>query len=293
VTAPTAAADLLGLSVARLGLRLDARGTGLRLAAPPSHAKFLVADAARAGLTLRIRHGQPVRGEEWSPLFYPSETWELWQDKEGRYVFVAPRQCPPRRQVTVDSAFTAGEVVGELGTGAARQALYPLDGIDIVLYVNWLAEHGDVILHACGVEAGGAGYCFAGGSGAGKSTLAESLASSGSVTVLGEDQVILRRLDGRFWIFGTPWHLNPDRCSPRGAPLARLFFLERAGAPGALTCAPLDGIARLLQTGFVPYYRPAAVSKILDNLAHLAEQVPFYTLGYRLGTDAMQFVAGP
>ncbi len=237
---------------------------------------------------LRVRDGPlPEAAATRIPLCV-TETWELWLDEAGRYVFVAPRQSPPRLAI-VDPGFVDGEVCGEFSTSNGEGA-YPLQGLGIRLFANWLAGCGDAILHAAGVAVDGKGYCFTGSSGAGKSTLTASLASNPSATVLGEDQVILRYLDGRFWIFGTPWHVNPDLCAPLGVPLEKLFFLDRDAAQPLAAVAPFDGVTRLLQTAFIPYYRPAAVSAILDRLALLAERVPFYTLSYRLGDDPMALI---
>jgi predicted ATPase len=142
------------------------------------------------------------------------------------------------------------------------------------------------------VDLAGAGYCFDGAGGAGKSTLASALSASSEVTILGEDQVVLRYLDGQFSICGTPWHLNPAMCSPRAVPLEKLFFLERAGVDAVAPCSPLDGVTRLLQTALIPYYRPDVMPAILDRLAILAERVQFYTLSYRLGTDILRLIRG-
>lgn len=283
--------SLIGLSVANLELCLDGRASGMRMALPECHAKFLQAGAADGGLVLNVREGALRPSGAWRPLYHPSETWELWQDEAGRYVFVTSQHWPPRRQVSVDAGFRWGEVLGEFGAGTnSAEGLYPLRDLDVQLFANWLAESGDLILHAAGVSVDGRGYCFAGASGAGKSTLAAAFAEASGSTVLGEDNLILRYVDGRFWIFGTPWHLNPARCNPLGAPLDKLFFPDRAACHGARPCPPLDGITRLLQTAFVPYYRPAAVARILGRLALLAERVPFFTLGYRLGSDVMELV---
>jgi hypothetical protein len=305
--APDIGAELIRLRVANLQLCLDAVGTGIGIEVPAAYGKFL-SDQAGSGLTLSVREGRMRESEAWSPLYAPAETWQLWQDERGRYVFVPGCRDLPVRQITVDAGFELGEVIGKFSSQANRgEALYPLQGIDAMIYVNWLAEVGDLVLHAAGVEVGGRGTCFAGHPGAGKSTLAAALmvdpgraaeaattnatnGDTGAVVVLGEDNVILRYLEGRFWIFGTPWHLDPDRCDPRGVPLEKLFFLDRMLDPGVAPVGPLEGVARLLQTAFVPYYRPAAVSRILDRLALLSEQVPFYTLSYRLGADVLGLI---
>ena len=275
------------LNVAALSLVLDAQGSGIRMAVPAAHASF-VSGTADGGLELSVRSGRPCRREAWRPVFALENAWQLWQDEGGRYVFVPGPFLPPARHVTVDAEFRSGEVVGQFDDGEFPPVpVYPLDGIEIMLFANWLARTGDVILHAAGVESGGRGYAFAGASGAGKSTLAAAFAGTAGTTILGEDNLVLRLLGDRFWVFGTPWHLDTARCAPLGFPLEKIYFLDRTSGEGIGPCAPVDGIARLLQTAFVPYYRPESLEKILGNLALLAAEVPFFTLGYPLGSDPM------
>ena len=296
------AADWLGLRVAELGLWLDAHGSGIQLAMPPCHAQFLVDEARGDGLLLRVRDGALPDTKGWQPIFRGQQTWQLWYDGAGRHVFVAPSGSPPRRQITVDAAFTAGEVVGEFTEGAAGDAVYPLQDIDMVVFSNWLARTGDLIVHASGVDDDGQGYAFVGPSGSGKSTLVSELASRPKEAaeadttrgrwpvVLGEDNLILRCLGGRFWVYGTPWHTDPTRCSPGGVPLTKLFFLDRAGGHHVEPCGARHGIERLLQDAIIPYYNRAGVERILDTLLRLTEQVPFYYLGFQIGADALKLI---
>jgi hypothetical protein len=297
--AGAATPNVMSMRMAELRTWLDARGTDLRLIAPPSHAKFIsmqadeVADTSvvSGDLVLRVRcEPLPAAATRRTALCL-TKIWELWMDEAGRYIFVAPRQLPPRRAVVAPD-FTAGEVLGDFSSGDPK-GIYPLQGLDNVLYANWLAGFGDVILHASGVAVDEKGYCFIGPSGVGKSTLAAHLSATHSATVLGEDQVIIRYLQNRFWIYGAPWHLNPQMCSPRGVPLERLFFLERSDRHDVVPLAPVDGIARLMQTAFIPYYNRAGVAAILNHLEALAEQVPFNTLSYRLGSDVWKLIKGP
>lgn len=283
--------DRFGLKVAGLELWLDAARTGLELAASACHTPFLASGAAGGGLMLRVRDGPLPGTNGWQSVFHDRETWQLWRDEAGRHVFVAPRDSPPRRQVAVDADFRAGEVVGEFGAnGGTGRAVYPLQDIDMAIYANWLAESGDLIVHAAGIDDAGVGYAFVGPSGSGKSTLAAELSSDSSVTVLGEDQVIVRYQEGRFVVYGTPWHTNPARCSPGGVPLKKLFFLDRTAGHGTGPCGPRAGIERLLQDAFIPYYNGAGVDRILDNLARLAGQVPFPTIGFRIGADVLGLI---
>lgn len=287
---PDSAPDLLGLSLAQLSLWVDARGTGFRLKTPPAYHRFLIPPSQMqpGDLLLRVHAEKLPEKRAWGACLCYSEIWELWRDDQGSYVFYAPRQVPPR-QIVVAPDFSRGVVQGDFsllnGTG-----FYPIQSLDIRLLANWLAKSGDIILHAAGVEIDGRGYCFAGASGVGKSTLAATLSSSPQVTVLGEDQVILRYLDGQFYIFGTPFHMNPDLCSPRGAPLEKVFFLEKNGSEGVGFFAPIDGVTRLLQTAFIPYYLSEMIPAILDRLASMAERVPFSTFSYRIGSNVLDIL---
>jgi hypothetical protein len=79
-------------------------------------------------------------------------------------------------------------------------------------------------------------------------------------------------------------------CSPQGFPIKKIFFLSRQTEQGISQLSPVEGTSRLMQTAFIPYYRPELVENILRNLALLAEQVPFYSLNYNLGDDVWKMI---
>ena len=275
---------------------LDAGDIGLHLVVPPAHTKFLQIKAGsesllsvKGDLVLRFRNETlPLARMRGKTSLVRSENWELWLEEGGSCAFVAPRQSPPIR-IVVNPGFTTGEVLGDFSLGVGDD-LYPIQNLEIKLFANWLASYGDVILHASGVLIDQKGYAFIGSAGAGKSTLAAALSADPNVLLLGEDNIILRYLENRFWIYGTPWHLSPSMCSPHGAPLEKLFFLDRAISPGVETVTPMDGITRLLQTAFIPYYRPNLMIGILDRMALLAGHIPFHTLSYQLGSDVWELI---
>ncbi len=214
---------------------------------------------------------------------YASSSWQFWKTPDGRLVFFVPGQRPAL-QLVVDPDFSKGEVVGDF-SGFSSSSCYPLENLDIRLLSARLATFSDVMLHASGVLIDGRGYCFTGDSGAGKSTLATRLSETTQATVLGEDQIILRYLEGRFWIYGTPWHVNEAMCSPLRAPLEKIFFINFNAPEGVSVISRMDGVTRLLHIGFIPYHLNEFLPGILDHLTLLSQQVPFFSLSYRLGTD--------
>jgi len=162
--------------------------------------------------------------------------------------------------------------------------------LEIVFYVNWLANLSDFLLHASGFVKDGKGFVFIGPSGAGKSTLVSSVAKDPSVTVIGEDQIIVRLIENKFIVYGTPWHENPDLCAPIGAPLTSLVFLNKGHGNVLARISPMDGMTRLLQTAFIPYYRQDCLESIIERMATLVSRIPSFTLSYVLGEDVLQLI---
>jgi len=213
------------------------------------------------------------------------QSWMLGLDQMGNYVFVFNRPSP-ERQLVMQPDFSFGRLF--LQEAKSLEKYFPLNTLDIVVFSNWLANRGELLLHASGIGINGKGYVFVGRSGAGKSTLASNLASRQDVTILGEDQVALRYQNGSFWIYGTPWHINSNRCSPDGVPLEKIFFLDRYSDKVIDSLLPTDGYKRLLQTAFIPFYRPTQVSLIMENLERLCSTVPAYLFAFHLGDDILK-----
>ena len=80
---------------------------------PECHLPFVVNGPAAGGLILSV-HCETLPGTEaYRCLFYDEKTWQLWEDRAGRYVFILPHQWPVARQITVDPTFSKGELLGE------------------------------------------------------------------------------------------------------------------------------------------------------------------------------------
>jgi len=278
---------LWGLRVAECSLWYWSDNPWVHTIAPPIEDRFTVfttaeeekASAVSPQLALKVNQAELSRDLRWQQLVYRTKIWELWKDDQDFMIFYNPMQ-PVLRVLRVAPDFSSGQIYGDFRPGElGADQILPKE-LEIVLFANWLGSFGDLILHAAGVKVNGAGYAFVGHSGAGKSTLAALLAQIPNVTLLGEDQVVVRKQAKDFWIYGTPWHYSSSRCAPEGAPLKALFFLDGKGENTLQSIAPMEGVSRLLQTAFVPYYQPQFVQLILANLADLAQQTPLRTFNF-------------
>ncbi len=120
---------------------------------------------------------------------------------------------------------------------------YALDSL-LRMYLSWvLLTQDGFLLHAASVTRNGKAYIFVGRSGAGKSTVA-SLSPRG--TVLTDEISLLKRVNGEWRAFGTP-------------------FWGEFKADGANTSAPVAGIFRLIQAreNRIEPLRPADLLKAL------------------------------
>ena len=283
--------------ISRLSMQLDAGNLGNFLYIPPSYHHFyqpVVYPQADFGsmldnqkkplneLKMVLHNRMPSHLGSFGVSLLENKSWALWENNSGSYSLLIKEDIPPRLAI-VDNEFKEGDLYLDLSE--VKNKVYPLGQLEIRLFSVWLATFGDIILHASGIMKEGKGYCFLGEAGAGKSTLARVFKKDPGVTILGEDTIILRYLDGKFWIFGTPWHLDPDFCSPASAPLEKMFFLDRSRPSGFYLASPSDGISQILRTAVIPYYHKNWLSKIIENLVLLSGLVPFYNFSFLLGTN--------
>ena len=144
------------------------------------------------------------------------------------------------------------------------------------------AQHQGILVHAAAVVVDGRAWVFAGPSGSGKSHWTRQWQERG-LAVLDEDRVVLRLLDGQVWAFGTPWHLEPRLCSPRGAPVERLFFLQQAEPDAVREVRPAAAATLLLRSTQLPVYDPQAMQAVLDVVGQAAIHAGPFLLGRATG----------
>jgi len=97
---------------------------------------------------------------------------------------------------------------------------------DQILFARLLADRSGIILHGSGLIFKEKGYLFVGHSDAGKTTLVKTFRHHAKI--LNDDRIIVRKENGRFYLYGTPWHGDLSLVAPDRVPLKAILFLNQA-----------------------------------------------------------------
>lgn len=137
-----------------------------------------------------------------------------------------------------------------------------------VLLINYLAYRNQgIFTHSAGIkDLDGSGLLFAGKSGAGKSTTARLWHKHSKARVLNDDRIIIRKLNGKFFIYGSPWHGEfSDYLSSEveSACLKKIFFIRHFSKNIAIQVLPKQAFILLYPVLF-PAFRD---KNCLENIA--------------------------
>jgi hypothetical protein len=252
---------------------------------------FKVDDAYRGFITkiepdaiFRVHYGRFPNCKLNEKIFSTETIWDLYQSK-GKYILKVPS-----RMAVLESDFKSGNIYIESSLPLVVPS-YPLQyPMDEVLIINMLSKGWGTMLHAFGASDSGRGLLFAGKSGAGKSTLCNLWKDKKNVTVLSDDRIIVRKMEDRFWVYGTPWHGDAKACSPEKAPLEKIFFLKHADKNEIKKISPIDATSRMIVCSFPTFWDKKGMEFTLNFCAELAGKVPCYELGFVPGKTVIDFV---
>lgn len=262
-------------SFAVAGVGLSLRTGPLKLRREPRRRNFETL-LQNSDIALRVS-SRPLAAESPGHLIFDSGmVWRLY-DEEGERVFRfwSLGSGPiPYKELRIGSDYRRGEIILHepwQGTELPDPLEYPLDEL---LVVHLLGQGMGVELHSCGiVDEAGRAWLFVGHSGAGKSTLAR-LWSNRNVTVLSDDRIILREIDGVIRIFGTPWHGEAGFALSTHAPLQGIFVIEHGEGNQFETLSSISAVSELLSRAFLPFHEATALETAMNVLARVAETLP-------------------
>ena len=148
---------------------------------------------------------------------------------------------------------------------------------------HWaLLWHDGLMLHASAVALEGRAYLFSGPCGRGKSTHTRLWRSvfGERAQVFNDDKPALRRLDGRWYAYGTPWCGKDGINLNQKWPLGGICFLEQAQENRIRRLSAAEALPLVLaQTTY--RLQPQSMELLLASLDKLLCEVPVFLLENR------------
>ena len=158
---------------------------------------------------------------------------------------------------------------------------YPLDQILLMYY---LSQREGALVHCAGLEYNGRGYILPGRSGAGKSTLSRQFAACNGFKFLSDDRMVVRKIDGSFFTFGTPWPGEEEIAVNKGVPLSAIFFISHGTDNKIEQLKPREALEKLLPLTSIPWYDADTMPGILTFCGDLTSYLPAYELSFKPDT---------
>jgi len=227
-------------------------------------------------------------------LFDSGSLWQVYR-QNGNYLFrfTTPHfGNTPYKIASFNQDFSIGEIRLHRPYFAEAGAVYPLEyPLDELLMLNLLARGRGIELHSCGItDEAGEGFLFVGQSGAGKTTTARIWEKMGTVKILSDDRIIVRREVDAFRMYGTPWHGEGELSAPSSAPLKRIFFLKHGTENRLTRLGKVEAAARLFSCSFPTFYNTDGLDFTLSFFDEMTSTVPCYELSFIPDQSVVEFI---
>lgn len=244
-------------------------------------------------ISLRVYYGKIPSYSPDKIIFDSGSTWSSYRCR-GKYILqdcsLEPSSYPEMLIILQDS-FEFGEIYIDNDDPAGGHSYVMRHPLDQVLLINLLSLGRGVLFHACGVSDRGRGYLFLGNSTHGKSTMARIWSKDGA-TVLNDDRIVVREKNGRFWMYGTPWHGDYSKFSAQGVPIHKVFFLHPGKENSAVPRERREAVSMLLTRCFPPFWDKEGMKYTLAFCHHLVQKEVCYELDFVLDEKVVDFVRG-
>lgn len=154
-------------------------------------------------------------------------------------------------------------------------------------FCEWAAQHDVLLFHSSTVAVDGVAYLFAAPSGTGKSThtaLWRKLFGERAV-MINDDKPLIRFLDGKPYVYGTPWDGKHRLSKNVSAPIGGICFLSRGKQNEIHRLSANAAFPLLLGQTFRPDDEQAA-AKAVQLAITLAGCVPLWSLSCNMEDEA-------
>lgn len=256
---------------------------------------FLVRPPARADIDLVVKcSGAPSWTGKGRRLFFTKNPapdgvdWSL-RSVNGRYVIVE-HSYEHSQVAEMNTLFSRGTVYLP-GIGSWNEAYVVFHALQIIM-LNYLAGKGGIFVHSMAVVGARAdAYLFAGSSSAGKSTLAGLFQKEGSMKVIGDDRVIVREINGSYYLFATPWHSSFKKYLDGPLKSGRVkagFFIKQHHKDRICPVKPQRAFPALWSNLFLSFWNKKLAGEQVALCRRFSRAARWYGFGFRKRVSAVE-----
>jgi hypothetical protein len=160
---------------------------------------------------------------------------------------------------------------------------YPLDGL-ILYYLTVI--HGDIMIHASGVNHSGHGYLFSGISGKGKTTMA-GLWNIAGAKVIHDDRLIIRNIAGTWKMFSTPVY---DDDSPAESVLNRIYLIGHGTENSFIPVKGASAVSLVMANCIQHNWHPGIIARIMGTISMMCAAIPVIRLSFKPDKSIIDFI---
>lgn len=151
-----------------------------------------------------------------------------------------------------------------------------------------LLEFEGFYLHASAVALDGRAYLFSAPCGTGKSTHTRLWQSTfgAAAQVFNDDKPALRRVDGRWYAYGTPWCGKDGININRKVPVAGICFLKQGNENRIRTLSRQEAVTKLVAQTLHRFRDGRQLDRLLGHIDRILREIPVYELVNRPEEEA-------
>lgn len=142
-----------------------------------------------------------------------------------------------------------------------------------------LLKYGGLYIHSSAVELGGRAYLFSGPCGTGKSTHTRMWQKVfDGASVFNDDKPALRKLDGKWYAYGTPFcgkdHININT----KVQLAGICFLKQADHNSIRRLSAPEAVKNIFTQTFYKFENPKCLEQMVRLVEDIVKTIPIFEL---------------
>jgi hypothetical protein len=278
-------ADKLIFKIGDIGISFDGKPRIKKSEIRKAYRPFISTDDPDIALRMHMNSAEIPGGEK---IFDSSPIWALYRNNGSLTIKLFETMNGLNRSLCISPDFNQADLHFTEPDGSF---LDPFFGPTLeLLMVNYLDRVGSIIVHASGIDYRGKGLLFVGESGAGKSTLTRIWNKEKGVEILSDDRIIIRKMNGEYWMYGTPWHGDAKFASPAKVKLEKVFFIKHGLVNSAKAVSGSFPVLQFLKASFPPYWDKNCMKFAMEFFNDLVAAVPCREMSFVPDRKIVEFV---